>query len=99
MGSFAYVKAKFFRTTRPSKKLAKKFLGPFKVIVHHGTYSFTLRLPDHMRAIHPIFHASMLEPTSPNTNMNRIQPPPAPVSIDGEPKFEISDVLNSKIDK
>jgi hypothetical protein len=48
IGSFAYVKAKFFWTTRPSKKLAKKFLGPFEVIAHHGTYSFTLRLPDHM---------------------------------------------------
>jgi hypothetical protein len=33
---------------RPSKKLAKKFLGPFEVIAHHGTYSFTLQLPDHM---------------------------------------------------
>ena len=99
IGSFAYVKAKFFRTTRPSKKLAEKFLGPFEIIAHHGTYSFTLRLPDHMRSIHPVFHASMLESTLPNTIPNQVQPLPAPVVIDGEPEFKISDVLGSKIDK
>ena len=101
IGSFAYVKAKFFRTTRPSKKLAEKFLGPFKIIAHHRTYSFTLRLPDHMRSIHPVFHASMLESTSPNTILNQVQPLPAgaPIVIDSEPEFKISDVLGSKIDK
>ena len=40
----------------------------------------------------------MLEPASPNTIPNRIQPPPPPVIVDGEPKFEISEVLDSKID-
>ena len=99
IGSFAYVKVKFFQMTRPSKKLTEKFLGPFEIIAHHGTYSFTLRLPDHMQSIHPVFHASMLEPTSPNTIPNRVQPPPALVVIDGGPEFEILDVLDSKIDK
>ena len=32
IGSWAFVKAQFFRTTHPSKKLADKFLGPYKVI-------------------------------------------------------------------
>jgi hypothetical protein len=32
IGSDAFVKAQFFRTTRPSKKLAEKYLGPFEVI-------------------------------------------------------------------
>ena len=40
----------------------------------------------------------MLEPTSLNTIPNRIQPPPPPVIIDGEPEFEISEVLDTKID-
>ena len=71
----------------------------FEIIAHHRTYSFTVRLPDHMQAIHLVFHASMLEPTSSNTIPNRVQPPPAPVVIDGEPEFEISDILDSKIDK
>jgi hypothetical protein len=32
LGSSTFVKAQFFQTTRPSKKLAKKYLGPFEVI-------------------------------------------------------------------
>ena len=40
--SHAFVKAQFFRTTRPSKKLAEKYLGPFKVITQVGTHSFML---------------------------------------------------------
>ena len=31
-GSQAFVKAQFFHTTRPSKKLSKKFLGPYEII-------------------------------------------------------------------
>ena len=33
IGSQAFVKAQFFRTTRPSKKLTEKFLGPYKILV------------------------------------------------------------------
>ena len=92
-----FVKAQFFKTTRPSRKLAEKFLGPFEILPHPGTHSITLQLPDSMRAVHPVFHVSMLEPASPNTIPNRIQPPLPPVIIDGEPEFEISKVLDTKI--
>ena len=93
-----FVKAQFFRTTCPTKKLAEKFLGPFEIIAHPGTHSVTLKLPDYMKAVHPIFHVSMLEPTSPNTIPNHTQPPPPVVIIDGEPEFEVTEVLDSKID-
>src|SRR3979490_1492344 len=75
VGNLAFVKAQFFRTTRPTKKLAEKFLGPFEIIAHPGTHSVTLKLPDYMKVVHPIFHISMLEPTSPNTIPNCTQPP------------------------
>ena len=42
LGDWVYVKAKYFRTTQPSCKLAKKNLGPYKIISTHGNYSFTL---------------------------------------------------------
>jgi hypothetical protein len=98
VGDYAFVKAAFFRTTRPSRKLSEKNLGPFEIIAQVGTHSFTLRLPDSMRAVHPVFHVSMLEPATPNTIPGRIQPPPPPVVIDGEPEFEIAEILDSKID-
>ena len=99
IGSRAFVKAQFFRTMRPSKKLADKFLGPYKVIAQPGTHSVTLRLPDNLCAVHPVFHVSMLEPATPSTIPDRVQPPPPPVFIDGELEFEIAEILNSKVDQ
>jgi hypothetical protein len=98
VGEHVYVKAAFFRTTRPSRKLAEKNLGPFEILAQVGTHSFTLRLPDSMRAVHPVFHVSMLEPATPNTIPDRTQPAPPPVLIDGEPEFEISEILDAKLD-
>ena len=40
----------------------------------------------------------MLEPTTSNTFSERIQPAPAPVIIDREPEYEISQIVDSKID-
>ena len=51
-----------------------------------------------MRSVHPVFHVSMLEPATSNTFSERIQPASAPVIIDGEPKYEISRIVDSKID-
>jgi hypothetical protein len=52
-----------------------------------------------MHAVHPVFHVSMLEPSTPNSVPNRIQPPPPSVIIDEEPEYKISKILNSKLDK
>ena len=52
-----------------------------------------------MKAVHPVFHVSQLEPAIPNTIPNRVQPPPPPVEIEGEPEYEIAEILDSKIDR
>ena len=52
-----------------------------------------------MRAVHPVFHISMLEPATPNSIPNRVQAPLPPVEINVEPEYEISEVLDSKIDR
>ena len=97
--SYAFVKAQFFHTTWPSKKLTEKYLGPFEVIAQVGTHSFTLQLPNSMQAVHPVFHISMLEPTHRNIIPECSQPPPPLVEIDGKPGYKISEILDSKIDK
>ena len=99
VGNQVYVKAKYFRSTRPSKKLSKKNLGPYPIITQVGTLSFTICLPDSMHAVHPVFHVSQLEPMMPNTIPNRSQPPPPPVEVDGDPEYEITEILNSKLDQ
>jgi hypothetical protein len=98
VGDKAFVKVKLFRTTRPSKKLSEKYLGPLDIINQVGPVSWTLHLPTTMHAVHPVFHVSMLEPSTLNSIPNRIQPL-SPVIIDEEPEYKISKILDSKLDK
>jgi len=99
VGDQVYMKAKYFQSTQSSKKLSEKNLGPYTIIAQVGPLSFTLCLPDSMRAVHPVFHVSQLEPAIPNTIPDWIQPPPPPVEVDGELEFEISEILDSKVDR
>jgi len=98
IGQSVFVRSQYFRMTRPSKKLSEKYLRPYEIIAQPSPQSFILHLLDTMRAAHPVFHVSMLEPATPNTFQQRSEPPPAPVIIDGEPEYEISKIVNSKID-
>ena len=45
-----------------------------------------------------MFHVSMLEPATLNAIPDRVQPPLPPVFVDGEPEYEIAEVLDSKMD-
>ncbi len=76
IGDHVYVKAKFFHTTRPSRKLVEKNLGPFEIIGTPGTHSVTVRLLQQFQGVHPVFHISQLEPAFPNPFPHREQPPP-----------------------
>jgi len=84
--------------TRSLKKLSKKYLGPYEIIAQPSLQSFILRLPNTMRAIHPMFHVSMLKPATSNIFQQHSKPLLAPVNIDGEPEYEISKIVDSKID-
>ena len=95
VGDQVYLKAKYLCSTRSSKK----YLGPFTIISKPGTHSFTLQLSDSMRSVHPVFHISQLEPCAPNMILNHVQPPAPPIDIDGEPKYEIEEILDSKINR
>ena len=99
VGDKVFVKAQFFQTTQPSKKLSKKYLRPYEIISQPGTLLFTLCLSESMCSVHPVFHVSMLKPATSNTFSERIQLAPAPVIIDGEPEYEISRIVDSKIDR
>ena len=46
-----------------------------------------------------MFHVSQLEPTTQNDIPNQVQPPPPPIEVNDDIEFEISEILDSKIDK
>jgi hypothetical protein len=58
--------------------------------------AFKLDLPPRMK-IHPVFHASLLEPYHSNTLPGRTQPPAPPVIVDGKEGWEVDRVLDSRI--
>ena len=99
VGDKVFIKSDHICTTRPSKKLSEKFLSPFTIITQAGTHSFTLHLLESMRSIYPVFHVSMIEPATPNPFPGQNSVPDPLVIIDGEPEYEISSILDSKIDK
>ena len=99
IGDKVYLRSDHIRTTRPTRKLAEKYLGPFPIIRQPGTHSYTLQLPNDLRGIHPVFHVSQLEPAIPNAIPNRIQDPPPPVQVEDGVEYEISQVLDSKFDR
>ena len=52
-----------------------------------------------MKSVHPISHVSQLELFHPSTILNRVQPPPPPIEVDGEVEYEVEEILDSKIDR
>src|SRR5258705_3420453 len=99
IGDRVYVKAKYFHTTRPSKKLSEKNLGLYEVIAIPGSHLFTLHLPQLFCSVHPVFHISQLEPAELDPSPQCTQPPPPPVEIDRDIEYEVSKILNSKLDR
>ena len=61
-GDKVYLDSSDIRTTRPSKKLSHRYLGPFEVVRPVGTHAYRLRLPQSMARIHPVFHVVKLLP-------------------------------------
>jgi len=97
VGDLVFVLAKFIKTTRPSKKLSERYLGPFKVTGKPSVHSYQIKFPHHLCVIYPVFHISQLELANPSLIPNRVNPPPPPIAIKGELEYEISQILDSKL--
>lgn len=80
---------------RPSRKLAERRSGPFKILARIGTHAYRLELPLQWKNVHPVFHVSKLEayredPEQPNF------PVPPPDIVEGEPEWEVEEILDAK---
>ena len=49
--------------------------------------------------IHPVFHVSLLEPYKDSTIPGRLQAPPPLIEVDGAEEFEVSEILDSRINR
>jgi len=64
-GDIVWLLPRNIKTTRPSKKLDYKTIGPFKILAKIATSAYKLALP-HSMAIYNTFHISLLEPYQDN---------------------------------
>ena len=98
VGDKVWLLCRNLKTRRPSDKLDYRHLGPFIVSKQINEVAYRLDLPTSMK-IHPVFHVSLLEPYKESTIPGRLQTPPPPIEIDGEEEFEVSEILNSRINR
>jgi transposase InsO family protein len=75
-----------------SRKLAPRFVGPFRVSKVISPVSVKLKLPFNLRRVHPVFHVSCIKPV--------IHAPPRPslppVLVEGAPVYKVRRLLDSR---
>jgi hypothetical protein len=97
-GDKVYLDATDIATTRPSRKLSHKHLGPFPIERKVGNNAYRLRLPPAMSRIHPVFNVIKLTPAPEDPIAGRrTVPPPLPEIVDGEEEWVVEEILDSKM--
>ncbi|MBW0588260.1 hypothetical protein O181_127975 [Austropuccinia psidii MF-1] len=96
-GDKVWLASKNIKTTRPTKKLSERWLGPFEVLKKIGSHAYHLKLPQQWKSVHPVFHVSLLEPVKHSTIPNQHQLPPPPVLVEEQEEWEVAQVLDSKL--
>ncbi|MBW0534126.1 hypothetical protein O181_073841 [Austropuccinia psidii MF-1] len=89
--------SKDIKTTRPTKKLSERWLGPFEVMKKIGSHPYHLKLPQQSKSVHPVFPVSLLEPVKQSAIPNQHQLPPPPVLVEEQEEWEVAQVLDSKL--
>ena len=82
---------------RPSRKLSERYSGPFEVLEKIGSpaHAYRLKLPSYWKNVHPVWNVSKIHPYHEDPkNPNHPQPPPE--LVEGEPEWEVEEILGSK---
>ncbi|MBW0558016.1 hypothetical protein O181_097731 [Austropuccinia psidii MF-1] len=92
-----WLSSKNIKSTRPTKNLSERWLGPFPILKKVSTRVYHLKLPSQWKSIDPVFHISLLEPVKTSAIPNRNQEPPPQIIIEEEEEWEVSQILDSKL--
>ena len=93
IGDRVLLSTKNLNTRRPSKKLDRRFEGPFEVINTVGKQAYTLRLPKKYGRIHPTFHVSLLKPWTRQEDAGEPQEVSQVVDNEDEVEWEVEEIL------
>jgi len=95
-GTKVWLDARHIRTTRPSRKLDWKRLGPYVVKRKVSPYAYELELPRDIR-INPFRHVSLLDPVAEDPLRGQNVMPPPPVEVDGDQEYQVEQVEDSRV--
>ncbi|MBW0484077.1 hypothetical protein O181_023792 [Austropuccinia psidii MF-1] len=81
-GDMVWLSSKNITSTRPTKKLCERWLGPLPILKKISTHAYHLKLPSQWKSIHPVFHIFLLEPVKISKIPKLYQEPPPPIIIE-----------------
>ncbi|KNZ55408.1 uncharacterized protein VP01_2690g1, partial [Puccinia sorghi] len=82
----------------PLATLVTLKLSPFKIESVVSKNTFKLSRPLKWKAIHPVFHVSLLEPAK-GIYLGKTHPPPEPVNVQDHLEWEVSRILYTRLRK
>ncbi len=94
VGDMVFLNSRNITTSRPSKKLDDKMLGPFKILAEVG-HAYRLKLPSTMK-IHPEFAPNLLRLDPEDALEGQRNEPPGPIVVEDEDEWEVKDILDSR---
>ena len=86
------ISTKNLRLQGPSKKMAPRMMGPFRIHEPVGSQAYRVHLPTDSR-IHNVFHVSAMEPYHSRNGEQEVLP--IPELADDEEQYEVEEVLGS----
>jgi hypothetical protein len=100
VGDKVFIATTKIATTRPSKKLDWKKIGPYPIVEIISAHAYRVSLPDTVK-IHDVLPVSRLFPAPPEDIAlpGQHNPPPPPVEVDGETEYSIEEILDSRFNK
>jgi len=95
VGDSVLLSLKNLKIRAPSRKLAVRQQGPYRITDAIGTQAYRLALPKEMSRLHNVFHVSLLEPWRARSGRDEL---PNPVQLDesGEPEWEVEKIEDSR---
>lgn len=95
-GDKVFLSAENIKTTRPTKKLSERQLGPYEVLNVVSPSAVRLKLPESLNRIHPVFGVNLLEPAKENNIPGRTQEVAPPVVATNTVEWDVEEVVDSR---
>jgi hypothetical protein len=84
---------------KPKRKTSPLRAGPFKIIEKKRPQAYVLDFPKHWK-VHPVVSVAQLyKPEQGTDPFDRRVPPPEPIAVDGDVEWEISHIVNHRLNR